>query len=200
MLQVMTTKSVSYVFALVDDKKNTTSTSCRGSRPSWALVGVGCSNQMQVVQGIVLSWLGFLPLCKLLVLLTQMPTCPLTCVHKQIWALIATPTVWWILWFVVVVVVYKCTCVWCGCGWMCVHVCGVGVCACVCAWGTQTIKKINGKTKTTSQQVNNVFDNVFNENVISSYCKNSVGKPHQLAAVHSISRHVSTAFTGCHNG
>ena len=58
----------------------------------------------------------------------------------------------------------------------------------------------NGKTKTTSQQVNNVFDNVFNENVISSYCKNSVGKPHQLAAVHSISRHVSTAFTGCHNG
>ena len=28
-----------------------TSASCRGSRPSWALVGAGCSNQMQVAQG-----------------------------------------------------------------------------------------------------------------------------------------------------
>ena len=27
-----------------DGRKNTTSTSCRGSRPSWALVGAGCSN------------------------------------------------------------------------------------------------------------------------------------------------------------
>ena len=30
---------------------NTTSTSCIGSRPSWALVGAGCSNQLQVAQG-----------------------------------------------------------------------------------------------------------------------------------------------------
>ena len=39
------------VFALIDGRKNTTSTSCRGSRTSWALVGAGCSNQMQVAQG-----------------------------------------------------------------------------------------------------------------------------------------------------
>ena len=50
-LQVMTTMSVSYVFALVDDKKNATSASCRRSRPSWELEGAGCSNQMQVAQG-----------------------------------------------------------------------------------------------------------------------------------------------------
>ena len=39
--------SVSYVFGLVDD---TTSTCCEGSRPSWALVGVGCNNQLQLAQ------------------------------------------------------------------------------------------------------------------------------------------------------
>ena len=32
-------------------KENTTSASCRGSRPSWVLVGARCSNQMQVAQG-----------------------------------------------------------------------------------------------------------------------------------------------------
>ena len=32
-------------------KKNTTSASCRVSRPPWALVGAGCSNQLQVAQG-----------------------------------------------------------------------------------------------------------------------------------------------------
>ena len=47
-LQVMTVMSVSYIFALVDDKKNTTSASCRGSIPSWALVGAGCSNQWYI--------------------------------------------------------------------------------------------------------------------------------------------------------
>ena len=40
-----------WVFALIDGRKNTTSASCRGSRPSLALVGAGCSNQMQVAQG-----------------------------------------------------------------------------------------------------------------------------------------------------
>jgi len=49
--QLMTITSASYVFALVDDKKNTTSASCRGSRPSWALVEAGCSNQLQLAQG-----------------------------------------------------------------------------------------------------------------------------------------------------
>ena len=33
---------------------NSTNVSCRGSRPSWELVGAGCSNQMQVAQGQVL--------------------------------------------------------------------------------------------------------------------------------------------------
>ena len=32
-------------------RKNTTRASCRESRPSWTLVGAGCSNQMQVAQG-----------------------------------------------------------------------------------------------------------------------------------------------------
>ena len=83
----------------------------------------------------------------------------------------------------------------------CVCMCVVWVCVHVFVHGARKqSRKVNGQMKTTSQQVNNVFDNVFNENVISSYCKNSVRKPHQLAAVHSISRHVSTAFTGCHNG
>ena len=47
----MSTASASEVFALFDGRINTTSASCRGSRPSWALVGAGCSNQMQVAQG-----------------------------------------------------------------------------------------------------------------------------------------------------
>ena len=36
---------------LIDGRINTISASCGGSRPSWALVGAGCSNQMQVAQG-----------------------------------------------------------------------------------------------------------------------------------------------------
>ena len=40
-----------WVFVLIDGKKNTTSASCRRSRSSWALVGAGCSNQLQVAQG-----------------------------------------------------------------------------------------------------------------------------------------------------
>ena len=36
-LQVMSTASASEVFALIDGRINTTSTSCRGLRPSWAL-------------------------------------------------------------------------------------------------------------------------------------------------------------------
>ena len=31
--------------------KNSPSTTCRGSRPSWALVGARCSNRLQVAQG-----------------------------------------------------------------------------------------------------------------------------------------------------
>ena len=34
-----------------DPRKNITSPSCRGSRPSWELLGVGSSNQLQVAQG-----------------------------------------------------------------------------------------------------------------------------------------------------
>ena len=45
------TASASEVFALIDGRKNTTSASHRESRPSWALVGAGCSNKMQVAQG-----------------------------------------------------------------------------------------------------------------------------------------------------
>ena len=51
---MMTTMSVNYVFALVVEWRNTSSASCRGSRLSWALVGAGCSNQLQVAQGQVL--------------------------------------------------------------------------------------------------------------------------------------------------
>ena len=50
-LQVMTTMSISFVFAI---RKNTTSTSCKWSRSSWKLVGAGCSNQMQVPQRQIL--------------------------------------------------------------------------------------------------------------------------------------------------
>ena len=32
-------------------EKHHTSASCRKSRPSWPLVGAGCSNQIQVAQG-----------------------------------------------------------------------------------------------------------------------------------------------------
>ena len=32
-------------------RKSITRASCRESRPSWTLVGAGCSNQMQVAQG-----------------------------------------------------------------------------------------------------------------------------------------------------
>ena len=42
-LQVMLTSSASEAFVLIDDRKNTTSARCRGSRASWALVGVECS-------------------------------------------------------------------------------------------------------------------------------------------------------------
>ena len=42
--------SVCYVFALVVVWKHTTSRSCRGSRPSWTLVGAGCSNQWKLAQ------------------------------------------------------------------------------------------------------------------------------------------------------
>ena len=40
-----------WVFALIDGRKYTTSTSCWGSKPSWALVGAGCSNQLRLAQG-----------------------------------------------------------------------------------------------------------------------------------------------------
>ena len=56
----MPTSSASKVFALIDGQKNTTSTSSRGSRPSWALVGVGCSNHLQVAQGQDLVRVGAL--------------------------------------------------------------------------------------------------------------------------------------------
>ena len=54
-LQVMTTVSASEVFTILNDRKNTTSASCRWSRPPWALVGAGCSNQMRVAQEQVLA-------------------------------------------------------------------------------------------------------------------------------------------------
>ena len=50
-LQVVPTASASEVFALIDGRKNTASASSRGSRPSLALVGAGCSNQLQLTQG-----------------------------------------------------------------------------------------------------------------------------------------------------
>ena len=49
-LQILPTASVSEVFALIDGRKKHHQR-CRGTRPSWALVGAGCSNQMQVAQG-----------------------------------------------------------------------------------------------------------------------------------------------------
>ena len=59
-VQVADTASASDIFALIDDRKITTSASHRGSRLSWALVGAGCSNQMQVAQGqgLVRVWYG----------------------------------------------------------------------------------------------------------------------------------------------
>ena len=43
--------SASEVFALIDGTKNITSANCRGSRPSWALIGARCSNQLQLAPG-----------------------------------------------------------------------------------------------------------------------------------------------------
>ena len=54
-VQVMPTASACEVFALIDGRKNTTSANCRGTRPSWALVGAGCSNKLQVAQGHILQ-------------------------------------------------------------------------------------------------------------------------------------------------
>ena len=75
-LQIMLTASASEIFVLIDGRKNTTSASCRGSRPSWALVGAGCSNQMQVAQGqgpvrVCALAQGVLGCCILLLLLLQ---------------------------------------------------------------------------------------------------------------------------------
>ena len=50
-LQILYTASASEIVALIDDRKNTTSASRRGSRPSWVLIGAGCSNQLQLAQG-----------------------------------------------------------------------------------------------------------------------------------------------------
>ena len=50
-LQIVLTASASEVFALIDGRKSTTSASCTGSRPSWALVVAGCSNQIQAALG-----------------------------------------------------------------------------------------------------------------------------------------------------
>ena len=41
--------SASEVFTLIDARKNTTSASRSGSRPSWTLVGVGCSNTCHAI-------------------------------------------------------------------------------------------------------------------------------------------------------
>ena len=49
--QIMPTVCASEVFVQIDGRKNTTSASFGGPRPSWALVGAECSNQMQVAQG-----------------------------------------------------------------------------------------------------------------------------------------------------
>ena len=64
-------------------RKNTTSTSCRGSRPSWALVGAGCCNQLQFAQGqypylaLLLPALG----CCILVVVFPLPTRHLLSAH-----------------------------------------------------------------------------------------------------------------------
>ena len=47
----MHTARASEVLMLNDGRITITSTSCRGSRPSCAVVGAGCSNQLQVAQG-----------------------------------------------------------------------------------------------------------------------------------------------------
>ena len=50
-LLIMPTASASGDFVLIDSRKNATNASCRGPRPSWALVGAGCNNQLQLAQG-----------------------------------------------------------------------------------------------------------------------------------------------------
>ena len=76
--------SESEVFALSDYKKNTTCASRRGSRPFWALVGAGCSNQLQVAQGqgIVREWAlvqAAIPCCILLLLAPKTSRPSATC-------------------------------------------------------------------------------------------------------------------------
>ena len=46
----MATTSASEVSVPVDGRKHTTCASCRGPGPSLALVGAGCSNQLQLAQ------------------------------------------------------------------------------------------------------------------------------------------------------
>ena len=65
-----------------------------------------------------------------------LPTCPFTVVHKHIWARIATCTVWWCLWLVVIRVRVCAVHLW-----YCYRVLCVCVCACVCTWGKETNKK-----------------------------------------------------------
>jgi len=118
--------------------------------------------------------LGFLPLCKLQLVagstnsITQLTLMVVITCNLHWWkfcnyirAHIATCTMWWCLWVMVVVVYVQCVCV-CGyvrvclCVWLFVCVCGwVGVCVCVravclwcwycvlcvCAWGNQTTKE-----------------------------------------------------------
>ena len=59
-LQEMLTASASEVFALIDGRKKSTSASCCRSRPSSALLGAGCSNQLQLAQ-----WQGLVRDCAL---------------------------------------------------------------------------------------------------------------------------------------
>ena len=50
-LQLVPTSSASEFFALNDDRKNTTSASCRESRPSWALEEAGCTTNCSLHKG-----------------------------------------------------------------------------------------------------------------------------------------------------
>ena len=51
----MPTASATEVFALIGSSKNTTYASCTGWRLSWALLGAGCSNQLQLAKAQFLT-------------------------------------------------------------------------------------------------------------------------------------------------
>ena len=95
-------RSLRYLIA--DTSTSTTppppDTSCRGSRPSSALVGAGCRNQLQVAQeqGLVRDC----ALVQAAIDVFPLPARHLhTNVHTHKWACFATCTVWWWLYVAV---------------------------------------------------------------------------------------------------